>query len=178
LPAGVITLKVSIDKGRMDSPRGDAIAANVFVHEVLGHRERHGANRSFAHGVSKAVRKADDRYRRRKIEDDTAALRHHGREGSLHAQVHALDIDPEDAIEIRNGGCRDGAYVGNAGAVDENVDPTVSGDGCEYAADTSRIGHVALLRLGHSACMGYLTGSCLGSRGVDIQYTNFRTVSS
>jgi hypothetical protein len=35
-----------------------------------------------------------------------------------------------------------------------------------------------LLRLGHSACMGYLAGSCLGSRGIDIQYPNFRPVSS
>ena len=68
--------------------------------------------------------------------------------------------------------------MGNAGAVDENVDRTVSGDGCEHAADTFRIGHVALLRLGHSACMGYLAGSCLGSRGIDIQYPNFRPVSS
>ncbi len=59
---------------------------------------------------------------RRHVQDDAASLPHHHGHRRLAAQVHALDVDAIQAVELVFGRALDVADVRNAGIINQNVE--------------------------------------------------------
>src|SRR5262245_46884734 len=81
------------------------------------------------------------------------------------AQVDALDVHPQNALEIRLFGGQDGAHVRDTGVVDEDVDlPASRVDGGERLFDRACISDVASERDGICAESARLRGDGFGGR--------------
>src|SRR5437867_2563745 len=113
--------EVSVDEWRMDPRRRNGIAANVVLYVVAGYRVRHRQHGAFAHRVREAVGDADGGGDGRDVENRAAASLHRGH-ARAQTVVHALHVHRVDAVEIifrRLLHCSD---MGDAGAVDEDID--------------------------------------------------------
>ena len=132
----------------------------------------HRADRAFAHGVGKTIGDAHDRNHRRQIED------HASRTCFTMVETAACiqrNVPCALTLKMRSKSCKlvvaMRADMSNTRAVDQNIDRTPGGDGCEYRGRRFRgRRHRMQERRLWPPARADLGGSYLGGRTVDIQY--------
>ena len=162
LVAGVIFAQIAVDKRCVDSRGRNAIAADVVSDVVLGDGVGHGDDRAFGHGIGEAIGDGSGGGHGSHIENDTSAEALHVADGGVRTVVNAFYVDGEEAIEVDFGGGLDGANVGDAGVVDENVEGLLAGELIENGLHLSVIGDVAEVLVGSAAFGGDFTSHGIG----------------
>jgi hypothetical protein len=169
--AGVVSGDEVIDEGGVDAGRRDAVAADAMGEEIARDREGHREDGAFGHGVGEAVGEAGGGGDGGEVEDDAGFAGLHGGERGGHGEVGAADVDAEEVVEVCGRGGEDGADVGDAGGVDEDIDGDIDGDagggGCrEGQGDGGFVGDVAGEAFA-GGCEGF--GGFCGGFGVEVE---------
>jgi hypothetical protein len=106
---------------------------------------------------------------RRDVHDRAAAARDHLAGDALEAEEHALAVDAHDAVPVRLGEVHDVRPPGDAGVVDEHVDPAEGGgDLADHPVDAGQVADVGGDRQAPPAPGRDAGGGLLGGGPVDV----------
>ena len=139
----------------MDARRRDAVAAYIVLEKITRDGKRHGDHGAFAGGVGEAIGNAGGAGDGGHVEDDAAARIAHVTHDGFGGVEITVDVDAHDAVEIAGAGAFDGADVGHADVVDEDIEAALGDQGAENFRGAGFVGEIAGL------------GRCLAAGGHD-----------
>ena len=128
------------------------------------------AHRRLGRVVGRHVVPGDDAGHGRDVDDRPAAGGPEVRQRQLAAQEHAVEVDGVHAPPGLQVGVLDGATLGDAGVVDQDVEPPEFGDRAfQGHAPVRRLGHVVANRDGGAGCLPrYRVGGLARGARVDV----------